>query len=296
MPHIHKELPRHTVRRDALRHALARILSDDAAGLVLLEGSILGPHADGFARAVLREKSNLGAQVLGASLALPRYLPGSRIPFVPLPDGGDTFYARPDQTSAMLFWPEAAEMLLSQWGSGHEEGLAGALARLNGYCIMPCVPVACEALPCPDECSQLLQGELDWRLAPLADAIAVYDERWEIAETQARALLGMDVPGTLTIDLWGKTAEQPQSDYLLSSRPCSDPMAQFAFELVPPEANLGSAQEGGLFSLGRWQAFGAMTEEAKSIMYRISVRHNAFDDYIVQFLGPLRKIKEAFGR
>ena len=276
-------------RRGGLRGTLDAIVASGTSALVVREDAEVSPFADGFVRAVLDARSTLGSGGLGASLSLPSVRQNHRIPLVPLPDGMDTFYAQPVPAAAALFWPEAAQSLLAEWTGDGDEGLAGALASANGYLLLPRAPLACDRGARPTETTLLAQHFDRWRIAPLGEALAVYDNRWELAEDSARKLIAQPIPGSLTIDLGGATDTMAKSDYLLSTRPCSRPITQFALELVPPEANLTIPCENGMISLGHWTDFGPMTSEASTRLAHHATRYNAIGDYFSQVFTPLKK-------
>lgn len=298
MPSI-DALARIPYRRGELRSALASVVRSARPALLVADGAVLSPLAEQFAQEVLAFGSSLaagsGGQVLGASLSVMRYRPSTRIPFIPIPDGHDVFYGRPEPVAASLFWPDAAAALLEAWEGSTDGGIVGALARLGGYLVVPRAPLAFDDRPSPTEYTLLAQHFASWRMAPPASAMAVYDERWEMAEAQVRRLVDIPITGSLTVDLWG-TSTSVSTDFLLSSRPCVKPLAQYKLELVPPEANLSRPSYDGFFSLGEAASFLPMTRPATSYLARHATRYNAFDDYIGQFLGPFKKVAALFRR
>ena len=283
-------------RRGGLRDALGAVVAGGTSALVVRDGADVSPLADSFARHVLDARDRLGPSVLGASLSLPRFLQNGRIPLVPLPDGLDAFYARPVPVAAALFWPDAAQTLLAGWTGQDDEGLVGALASADGYLLVPRAPLASDTGARPTETSLLAQRIDSWRIAPPGETLAVYDDRWELAEASARALIAQTIPGSLTIDLWGTTGAAARSAYLLSTRPCAHPIQQFALELVPPEANLRIPCENGLISLGNWTDFGPMAPDASKRLAHHATRYNAIGDYFGQVLMPLKKAMAFFRR
>lgn len=282
-----------------LRSTLRALVRSAKPALLIADDACVSPIAEKFAESVLAARADLcargGAQPFGASLSTMRFRPGTRIPFVPMPDGFDTYFGRPVPAAASLFWPESAEALLGAWAGSSDLGIVTALVRLEGYLIIPRAPLAFDGGSSPTECTLLAQGFTDWRMAPPSEAIAVYDERWELADAQARKLIGREIAGSLTVDLWGES-RSVSTDFLLSSRPCLKPLAQYKLELVPPEANLCRPSSNGFFSLGAAESFLPMPRQATSYLARHATRYNAYHDYIGQFLGPLKKVVALFQR
>lgn len=272
------------IRPGSLRAALEAGARRDRPLLVRWPGAVLSPHLNTFADAVLAMADD--PAVVGATVSLPRFRPQTDVPFVPVEDGADTLCLRVPPDAAALFSPAQAERALANWQGDGDDGLIGGAERSGGWLIAPRSALGYGK---SRESQRLLAaGARAWRIAPPAEALAVYDRALEIAPDAARRIAPALAGHEFVVDLWG---DRPATvDLLLSSRPCRAPLLGFALELTPPEANLVHPVADGFFSLGHARDFGAMTAARRETLFRHATRYNALGDYAAQFARPLRRL------
>lgn len=238
--------------------------------------------APGFAAAALALAED--PAVAGASLSLPRWRPGAaRLPFVPLPDGGDGVYLGAVALGALVVTPGQAARL-----AGAVQG--GRLVPPAGAILAPRSPLAWGA---PGDQQLLMVGKRAWRLRAPPATLACYDARLELTPAAARQLAPMLADYAFGVDLWGNGGVE--APFLLSARPCSRPLLSYALELMPIEANLAHPAAGGFFAFGRAEDFAPMPRARHEALFRHATRYNALDQYAAQFLGPLRRLVGAKG-
>ncbi|PEQ13720.1 hypothetical protein B2G71_05210 [Novosphingobium sp. PC22D] len=278
--------------RGGLRAALAEIAKGFDPTLLVAADARIADAADAFLGPAL-EALRAGS-AFGASLSFPRFRPGTRIPVVPLEDGSDVVFGRCAPDVAGLFEPDGARAILEAWPASDADGFARALARLGGFVLLPRSPLACLPGGRGAMRRNLAVGWRDWRIPRPDDALALYDCDWNLVEAAARRLGPLRSYRNFRIDLWGQSAASLRADLMVSARPCRAPILQFPLSFMPLEANLTMASTPGtsgpgFFSLGAERDFEAMPAASRERLFRHATRYNAIDDYLGQFLAPVKR-------
>ncbi|MBK8429884.1 MAG: glycosyltransferase [Chloroflexi bacterium] len=89
-----------------------------------------------------------------------------------------------------------------------------------------------------------------WRMGGLDEAIAVYDSFQELLPSRLQPLTGRWAEYAPELDLYGsKSPANLRRPYVLTTKPCRRPLAQFGLQMWPLEANLEAAVPGHEISL-----------------------------------------------
>lgn len=273
-------------RQGQLRLALEDVADQHDPVLLMVRGAQIADVADAFIAAALPLLRSAGA--LGASLSMPRFRSGTRVPVMPIEDGYDVIFAQSLPDVAVLFVPEGARALLTAWILPGHAGYQSAMKELDEYFVLPRTPLAYLPGFESNHRRDLAVGRRDWCIPQAMASLALYDASWNPAPSAVRRLGPLSQFPEFDVDLWGESALSDGAGLLLSSRPCNAPLMQFPLSFTPLEANLTQAVDHGFFSLGRASDFGGLSTQARERLFRHVTRYNALDDYFGQFLSSLR--------
>jgi len=251
--------------RDAVVWACGTVLNEAPAGaphLSIGAGVSLSPFALGFVSAALTQADD---QRVGAiSLTRPAdRRPGE--PFLPLQDGSDVFYASTPPGPASL-----------SLGAGRGDAT-----------LFPRAPVATR--PGHGLAVGMDRAARDWRVVSLDQSLAVYDAGLELTPEAMRRAAPHLPDLDFAVDLFGDRADVT-APYLLSSRPCSAPLATWGLELTPLEANIALNRPGQVFSLGPTSSFATLDQMQRLHLRQHLNRHFDMGAFVGQFLGPFGRL------
>ncbi|AQR61176.1 hypothetical protein BZG35_05560 [Brevundimonas sp. LM2] len=230
-----------------------------ALNLNLERGITLSPFALLFIEAALPQAQD--ARLAAISLTSFRNR-GPDEPFMPLQDGSDVFYA--------AVAPGPAALSLGQGRGDVSLFPRSPLATMldNGLVV------------------SMDRAARQWRIAGIDDSLAVYDPRLELTAEALRRAAPWLPQVDFAVDLFGDRTET-SAPYLLSCRPCRQPIASWGLQMTPVEANIVLNCPGTVFSLGPTASFGALDPVVRLQLRRHLNRHFDMGAFVGQFLGPL---------
>lgn len=132
-------------------------------------------------------------------------------------------------------------------------------------------------------------GRRDWNLKRLDDSTALYDVFYEMRPEALRRLCPWLGEIAFDVDLMGlKPPAVLRRSHLISTRECHKPDRQFALEMIPIEANIAFGVAGDFISLGRREAFAAMSESRRLAVIRHLNLFAYWNKYFFQLFKPVQ--------